>query len=193
MKVASLAEIIPGFVFRSGLNHDPQGRIAVVQASSINGESLVLDLGSLRRTNEGPDRAKAFAQVGDILIASRGSATAGFKAAVLTCGDVPVLASSSVYILRPTSKRALPEYLALYINSALGQTQLAQLLVGGVTRAVRRADIEGFDLPIPDLSTQELLVKLHMNTQEQAKILHRRNTLNASIFEGTLQIAGKEL
>ncbi len=193
MNITSVADIIPGFVFRGPVIDQPSGQVYVVQASNINGSSLLLDFASLKRIDDAPERANAYVEPYDVLIAARGSYTIGFKAAVLPESRLPVLASSSVYILRPRTKQILPQYLALYINSKRGQTQLAQFLVGGVTRAVRRADIENFELPVPDLTAQKLLVELHGNTQEQADLLRRRTEINTNVFEGALRIAAKEL
>lgn len=190
MNIESFAQIIPGFAFRDAIQESPNGKVFVVQASNIDGRSLSVNPDTCKRTEDAPMRSGSFLNPNDVLISARGSASAGFKAAVFRGHKSPVIASATVYILRINANSfILPEYLALYINSKEGQSQLARLLVGGVTRSVRRKDIEGFDVPIPEVVTQSNLVKLSINIQQQQQLLKQKTSLGESILNGAIHLA----
>lgn len=186
--IKEVAEIIPGYVFRGAIEDNSLGNTAVIQASHIDGRALMADPESFKRIVNAPERSRAFLEPGDVLIAARGSATGGFKSVVFPRYEKPVIASSSVYIIRLKPEAGIsPEFLSTYLNSDNGQVDIMKKVVGGVTRAVRGKDIEDLELSIPTIVEQETLVGFRKNIQEQERLLRERIVLTSRIFEGALQ------
>jgi restriction endonuclease S subunit len=98
----------------------------------------------------------------------------------------PVVASSSVYILRLRGCEVAAEYLALYLNSLQAQADFLRLSTSGSIRSLLKSHLVDLEIPIPSVTQQNELVSLCLNIEKQKQLLERKIYLVNSIFDGTL-------
>jgi len=189
--IKKLAEIKSGHSFRTAIKDTVFGPILVVQSVNIESRSLVIDSNELKAISKDdcPAGESSYLQPNDVIITARGSARGSFKAAVFQSCDKPVIASSSVYILRlKNTEKILPAYLALYLSSQAGNAELAKVMTGGAIRTVLKKDIADVLVPIPDTATQKILIQLYQNIQAQEAQLSKKIKINNKILQGALQL-----
>ena len=113
MKLKDTVLIISGYTFRTALSEGKSGNIAVVQAKNIAPGVPITRETELPKVSLEQKVLKATIQDGDVLLASRGTMTGGFKAALVTDPAQNMIAASSAYILRPDAKIISAAYLAV--------------------------------------------------------------------------------
>jgi len=179
-KISLISEIFAGYTFRVPIK-GVIGGLSVLQAKNIT-ENILIEAAELTRIERNTSHTKAFAQSGDIAIGSRGI----FRSGVIRT-DHDVLASSSVYLLRIKDKASiLPEYLAVYLNSAAGQKKLAHVLTTGTIRTLKKKDLEDIEIPVPSVDRQSHIVRLALNIKTQNELLKRKAAIQKNILHGIL-------
>lgn len=94
---------------------------------------------------------------GDVLFAAKG--TKNF-ATVFENFNEPSVASTSFFVLRPTDKKVLPDYLAWFLNSHSTQTLLKGQAIGTSIPSISKQVLENLEIPIPDIKTQKAIVEI---------------------------------
>lgn len=175
----NIAEVITGYTFRTALQTRESGSLSVLQAKNIS-DSLSIHAESLDQINFECSRSRAIFHAGDVIISSRG----GFRAGVLNSGDFQnIVAASSVFILRLKTDKVLPEFLAVFLNSLVGQKQLNEKATGAVINTILRKDLENIRIPIPDPRKQERIVQLYQANKKLQEALARKMKLINNINE----------
>lgn len=181
-----VADVLPGYAFRGAIHDNRSGGFCVAQASNIDANQLYLESDNLKRVDDAPVRAKAFLEEGDVLIASRTSMTGGFKSCVFEGYDRPVIATSSTFIIRPDESVVTSEYLCIFLNSVMGQSELNRDTSGSYIKALLRKQLITISIPILELKEQKILADLSRNTSEQNTLLERKIQINQNILQGAL-------
>ncbi len=186
--IAEISEIISGHSFRGPIVEDMYGSVAILQASNIGGQSLDIGTDHLKSISTMPPRAVSILQEGDVVLVARSSALSGMKAAVFKGYHKPVIATSSVTIIRPRPlSTVLPEYLVLYVNSQLGQSALSAYARGSTIQTILKRDLEAVRIPLPSLEKQENIVQLYINIQKQERIIERQSEIKQNIINATFK------
>lgn len=180
-----IAEVLSGYAFRGAIVDNPFGTLCVAQASNIDGNQLHLDTENLKKIDEVPARTSAYLEEGDVIIASRTSMTGGFKACVFAGYERQVIASSSVLIIRPSAD-VTSEYLSIYLNSTMGQTELNRDTSGSYVKALLRKQLLIVQIPVPSMVEQETLASLSENASSQNKLLEQKIQIHRNILQGAL-------
>ena len=170
-----------GFSFRGAISPREDGDLLVVQAKNIFADSEIDKLAQLARTDSSLVGNAMRLKKGDVLLTTRSVGRGGFKASV--CGDVDqnTIASSSICIIRITDSGMLPQYLALYLNSAAGQVAISRSSFGSVVHALHLRHIRNLEIPIPELETQRHLMGLLQSTRLHEHLLERKKELFQAI------------
>ena len=177
INIENIANVIIGYTFRGAILEHKEGALYVIQARNIT-DQLVLTEQFLTKTKLETSHTKAFAQDGDVVISARGS----FKSAVLRSSK-KIIASSSVYLLRlKANSQILPEFLAISLNSSMGQKDIAQIATGAAIKLMLRKDLEEISMPVLPLSQQERVIALYQNIKQQQNLSERRNELHKNIM-----------
>lgn len=179
--LGKIAQIQTGYTFRSSMESDSNGNVNVIFSKHVQ-DDLHLKLKDTSLFSLDISHSTAFVEKGDIVFASRGK----FRAAVVNSVQ-PLLASSSVFIIRVTSKKVLSEYLALYLNSLSSQKYFEQLSTTTLIATITKSALADTKISVPNLATQKNIVSLFLNIQEQKKLLTKQATLTQSLFESVLQ------
>ncbi len=92
---------------------------------------------------------------------------------------LPIIAASSLYIIRVSSDAVLPDYLALWFNSALGQTRLDSLHIGAVIKNITKSALQDLEIEIPSLAAQQDAVHLSWLSKQAQSLYTRQAQLKA--------------
>jgi restriction endonuclease S subunit len=108
---------------------------------------------------------------GDVLFAAKG--TKNF-AAVFENHNEPSVASTSFFVLRPTDKKVLPDYLAWFLNSHTTQTFLKGQAIGTSIPSISKHVLENLEIAVPGIEIQKAILKI-------TKLQNREKALNQKI------------
>ena len=181
-KIKQIVDVITGYTFRGAIQESHDSSLFVLQAKNIEKDTLSINVSDLVAAVCDTSHTKAFIKPNDVVISNKGV----FRSAVVR-SNKKILASSSVYILRvKDTKLVLPEYLALYLNSPIGQQKLNHLMTGAAIKYILRKDIENINIHLISLEGQRKLVDLYYNISTQINLLERKCNIIKNIVNGTL-------
>lgn len=180
-RLEQLAEIISGFTFRKSTKLHGQ-TVRLIQANNVRKHLIIspqdLDFITLGFTNQNATTKK-----GDVILTSRGS----FRAGVID-SDKSIVATSSVFILRPKTDNIQSKFLAIYLNSSFGQLELLQISSGGSIPSLFKNHLLKLKVPVVSLEKQQLIIDFFENTQKQKQLLTHKINLIDEVFEASLDL-----
>lgn len=145
----------------------PAGVVRVIQIKDIDDDQR-LHAADLTPVRIDADPEKYDARQGDVLFLSRGHR---LFATAITEPIRDTVATGYFFILRPTTDKVLPRYLAWYINQPPFQGVLRTHMKGTHQPLVARKDIENLEVEIPPLATQGAIVALDELRLEESRLL----------------------
>jgi len=171
MKLSAVADVQMGYSFRSRLEHDPEGTVAVVQMKDID-ETNLLHIGQATRVVLPLGKSHHFLRAGDVLFRSRGRSH-GAALVPETIGT-SVLAAPML-LIRP--RRVLPAYLSWYLNASTTQAQLAARSEGTSVRMISAEALKELDIPLPSPIVQQRIVRAATLADQEQRLMARIATL----------------
>ncbi|WP_222612697.1 restriction endonuclease subunit S domain-containing protein [Undibacterium rugosum] len=123
-------------------------------------------------------RRDDFLQVGDILVAARGSRNyAALIDSTLTITGKNAVAAPQFFIVRITAANLLPEYLCWFLNQPPSQRYFELNAEGTLTKAIKRNALDDIPIAVPDLARQQAIVGLANTLQQELRLIEqlRRN------------------
>jgi restriction endonuclease S subunit len=176
MKIRNCCNIRIGHAFRERLIHVPKGKIMVVQPRNILPEGIIFE-------NDEPLRVDITSfkplQSGDVLLVNRG------RFAAIVCnlsGPEPWITTSSVLVLSIYDPSVLPEYVALYINSVIGQKKLKQYLEHTTVPFISAKNLGNMDIQIPSIERQKELITFEESVMRYNRLTNRKHELLKEIL-----------
>lgn len=140
-----------GYPFRSRLEHDAMGAIAVVQMKDIDDASL-LHVEDAVRVDLADVKEHHLIRPGDLIFRSRGRT----NTVALVSAIGPAVLAAPMLLIRPIA--VLPAYLRWYINLPATQAALADRAEGTSVRMISKASLEALEIPVPSRLRQQLIV-----------------------------------
>jgi hypothetical protein len=171
MKLSAVADVQMGYSFRSRLEHDPEGTVAVVQMKDID-ETNLLHIGQATRVVLPLGKSHHFLRAGDVLFRSRGRSHGA--ALVPEAIGTSVLAAPML-LIRP--RRVLPAYLSWYLNASTTQAQLAARSEGTSVRMISAEALKELDIPLPSPIVQQRIVRAAALADQEQRLMARIATL----------------
>lgn len=184
--LSQLSEIRGGYSFRSGLRHQDDGPIGVLQIKDIK-NSAEVDAASLTRMIWSLPGDPPLLQAGDIVLPARGE---HYPAAVVRT-DASLVASSQLYVLKPDPRRVLTDYLCWYLNQSDARSYILKNRAGTSIPMLSVAALGALPVPVPSLQTQRRIADLHHLWQREYALTQqlletRRKTLDG-VFHQLLE------
>lgn len=167
MNLGGLAEVQMGYPFRSRLEHDPQGDVAVIQMKDIDDANL-LHAEEAIRVALPTGKTHHLLRAGDLLFRSRGRSNG---AALVAEGIDPAVLAAPMLLIRP--HKVLPAYLCWYINAPATQAQLAALAEGTSVRMISAEALKSFSIPVPPLDEQRHIAEAAALAEQEQTLLAR--------------------
>lgn len=111
---------------------------------------------------------------GDVLFAAKG--TKNF-AAVYENHNEPSVASTSFFVIRPTHKKVLPQFLAWFLNNHSTQTLLKGQAIGTSIPSISKQVLENLEIPVPNIKTQKAIVEISKLRNKEKSLKQKIETL----------------
>ncbi len=94
---------------------------------------------------------------GDVLFAAKGAKN---FAAVFENHNEPSVASTSFFVIRPTEKKVLPQYLAWFLNNHTTQTFLKAQAIGTSIPSISKQVLENLEITVPNIEIQKAILQI---------------------------------
>ncbi len=111
---------------------------------------------------------------GDVLFAAKG--TKNF-ATVFENHNEPSVASTSFFVIRPTDKKLLPQYLAWVLNSPTTQILLKGQAIGTSIPSISKQVLENLEIAIPSIDTQKAILQITKLRNKEKSLKQKIETL----------------
>lgn len=156
-RISEIAEVASGVYLQTA----PYGEVAYLQIKDLLSESPEK---TASKVTLSPKNERYLLAKGDLLFAGKGTT---YLCKVFDL-DIPAIASTTLYIIRLTSKDVLPEYLCWYLNQPSVMAAMKAQQVGSGTPLIRKQVVEDFEIPVPDIDIQRQIVELaQLQTREK--------------------------
>lgn len=188
VRLKDIAEIKSGYSFRDAIEYQESGNTLVLQAQNINDHIYLTETSNLTKINFNAKSGTNFLRNNDILIATRVYRNSNIKSAIYKSSVQNVIATSSCFIIRvKVNTEILPDFIAVYLNSFYGQTELKKSVLGSSVQMLTRPSLEDILLPIPEIQTQLKVIDFAQNTKLQIQLLERKMTLTKNTTDALIK------
>lgn len=167
MNIGELAEVQMGYPFRSRLEHDPQGDVAVIQMKDIDDANL-LHAEEAIRVALPKSKTHHLLRAGDLMFRSRGRSNG---AAQVLEGIGPAVLAAPMLLIRP--RKLLPAYLCWYLNTPATQSKLAALAAGTSVQMISAEALKTLEVPLPSPSMQQRIAEAATLAEQEQSLLAR--------------------
>lgn len=164
VRLADVAEVRTGYSFRGKIDHDPGGRIAVIQMRDI-GDAGQVDTKRCIHIKEEPAFRRHLLQPGDVVMQARGST---FPAGTVDA-SFHGIAAFGLHVLRP-SVEVLSPYLAWVLNQSTTQGAINAMTRGTRVPFLSKSNLGDLHIPLPARQTQGQIVEVAQLQQRAAHI-----------------------
>lgn len=142
------------------------GNVPFLQLRQFNDEGMLFinDADSIKLNEKIKPH---FLKNGDVLFVAKGNRLFAW---CYIDKNIPTVASSSFFVLRPNTKKIHPEYLAAILNAP--QTKAALIQLGGGTNifSIRKSELAAFQIPILPMDQQIKVASLATFHQQQVQL-----------------------
>lgn len=186
--LAIIAEVRMGYSFRSRLEADAQGDVAVIQMKDIDDANLLHPEGLVRV--QMPDlKERHLVQAGDLLFRSRGVTN---SAALVGGGLGRAVLAAPMLLIRPQSEVVEPAYLQWFINHPSTQATLAAQAAGTSVKMIGKGALDQLKVVLPPLEKQRRIVEVAQLVSREATLLEELRGRRKALLEGILLRSAEE-
>lgn len=156
--LGQVADIRSGYVFRSGMEHDPDGNVRVVGMKDLRIDADV-DWRDVTRIHSKLDLTDYLLRNEDILFTVRGTR---FYGVFVNGIDGQTIASHHLFHIRVRDRDIVrPAFLAWWMNRAEAQRYYAEHAMGQTAlRGLRRPDMMNLPLHLPAMVKQDEIIRI---------------------------------
>jgi len=162
-----IAAIHMGYSFRSRLESEKTGTVAVIQMKDLTDENIV-NCDNLAYVDMDNFNENHFVRIGDLIFRSRSLSS---TSAILATDPGPAILSSPLLKIRITDPSVMPEYLNWYISQLPAQIFFASHARGTTQKMINKESLETLELDVPPLEKQKAIVALAALADEEQRIL----------------------
>jgi restriction endonuclease S subunit len=131
-----------------------QEGVPFLRIADVSRRRFSLDSVQYISGKQAEEEKRASVRTGDVLISRSG--TLGLTVAIPAYLEGAIFGSYFIRA-RPDDKRVVPKYLALFMNSLAGQTQVERLNTGAIQTNLTIPAIESIQVPLPPLEVQKAI------------------------------------
>ena len=170
--------ISSGYSFRGKIKAFPNGNLRVIQLKDMeNGYTTIGD--ACIFIDEHSVKDKYFLKSGDILFVSKGANN--FASVFQPKDAIPSVASSVFYVIKVDPSKAIPDFVAWYINQNPVQHYFQTNAMGTYSLNINRETVENIPVQLPSLQIQEKIAKVAQLAQQEqyiyTQLKEKRNQL----------------
>lgn len=175
MQIGDLAEVQMGYPFRSRVEHDPAGNVAVIQMKDIDDDAQLRPAQTIK-VYLPKGKNHHLLRAGDLLFRSRGLSNG---VALVSEGIGQAVLAAPMLLIRPNG--VLPEYLCWYLNAPATQAQLASLAEGTSVRMISAEALKALEVPLPSAAVQQRIAQAAALAGQEQALLSRIATLRQTL------------
>lgn len=180
--LTDIAEVRMGYSFRSRLETDAEGDVAVIQMKDIDDANLFHPEG-LARIQMPDMKDRHLVQEGDLLFRSRGMTN---SAALVGGGLGRAVLAAPMLLIRPKTEIVEPAYLQWFINHPATQAVLAGQAAGTAVKMISKGVLDDLVVALPPLERQLLIVEVAQLASREAALLEELRGRRKALLEGIL-------
>ncbi|MYB59052.1 MAG: restriction endonuclease subunit S [Gemmatimonadetes bacterium] len=166
-KLKDIALVQMGLSFRSRIEPDAHGNMAVIQMRDLT-EDNKLDHSNLTTININDINERHLVKYKDLVFRSRGKTT---TATIIDKALSRTIIAAPLFLIRVTSKNVLSEYLCWFINLSSSQAFLHSRATGTAMTMIGKSALDALEIPLPNLETQEQIVALADLLNEEQRLM----------------------
>ncbi len=171
-----------GYSFRSRLETDAEGDVAVIQMKDIDDANLLHSEGLARIQMPGL-KDRHLVQEGDLLFRSRGMT----NSAALVGRDIGrAVLAAPMLLIRPRTEIVEPAYLQWYINHPATQAVLAGQAAGTAVKMIGKGVLDGLEVALPPVDRQQRIVEVAQLASREAALLEELKGRRKALIDGIL-------
>ncbi len=177
-----IAEVRMGYSFRSRLEVDAEGDVAVIQMKDIDDSNLLHPEGLARI--QMPDlKDRHIVQEGDLMFRSRGES----NSTSLVGGSLGrAVLAAPMMLIRLKVDAVEPAYLQWFINQPTTQAALASQAAGTAVKMIGKAALEQLEVAVPPLDDQRRIVEIGQLAAREAQLMRELMGRRKALIEGIL-------
>lgn len=180
--LTDIAEVRMGYSFRSRLETDAEGDVAVIQMKDIDDTNLLHPEG-LARVQMPDLKDRHLVQERDLLFRSRGMTN---SAALAGGGLGRAVLAAPMLLIRPKTEIVEPAYLQWFINHPATQAVLSGQAAGTAVKMIGKSVLDGLVVALPPLDRQRLIVEIAQLASREAALLQELRERRKALLEGIL-------
>lgn len=180
MVLGELADIQMGYAFRSRLEADPAGQVAVIQMKDID-DANMLHAERAVRVSLPSVRPHHLLQPGDIVFRSRGRSNG---AALVREGIGVAILAAPMLLVR--SRGLLPDYLCWFLNQPATQATLERLAAGTSVLMISAEALRALDVPAPSAAIQRRIADAAVLADREQSLMQRIADLRKRVTDQLL-------
>ncbi len=170
MRLDQICQFQSGYTARGRLEPLPEGGQLAMQLRDLRDDGFV-NLSEMQRFVLDLQGDRYTLKTGDVVFRSRGQPNQAYV--MPHSMSEPIVALLPLIILRPHPYLVTPEYLAWAINQPDAQRQIDAEAQGQTLRMIPKGSLEGITIPVPDIPTQRIIVKVAELAAREATLLHQ--------------------
>lgn len=180
--LASISEVRMGYSFRSRLEVDAEGDVAVIQMKDID-ESNLLHPEGLAHIQMPDLKERHLVQQGDLMFRSRGGSN---SVSLVAASLGRAVLAAPMMLIRPKAKAIDPAYLQWFINQPTTQNLLSSQAEGTAVKMISKAAIEQLPVAVPSLADQRRIVEIGQLAAREADLMKELMDRRKALIEGIL-------
>ena len=160
----------------------PYGPVAYLQVGQFNDDGRMVN--EVDEYIDPSEKTEAhLLKDGDVLFVGKGNRLFAW---CYRKTDMPVVASSIFFVLRPDASLIYPEYLSAILNAPQSKAAFQQIGAGTNIFSLRKSELSAFEIPLPTMQRQKKIAavaQLHQQEIELAQqlIVQKQNIYTAVI------------
>lgn len=117
---------------------------------------------------------KHFLKAGDVLFAAKGNKN---FATVFEDHNEPSVASTSFFVIRPTDKKVMSQYLAWFLNNHSTQALLKGQAIGTSIPSISKQVLENLEITVPNIEIQKVILQINKLRNKEKSLKQKIETL----------------
>lgn len=170
MALSDICHIHSGYTARTKLAPALRGGLQALQLRDVTADTEFV-VPEVQRYDLSAAAERFHVVDGDLIFRSRGEPNT--VAVVRSSLADPIVVVAPLMILRPDTRKLLPDYLAWYINRPETQRALSGEAQGTSVRMISVAALENLEIAVPDLATQRQIIELNALGQLEERLLQQ--------------------
>ncbi len=181
--LGEIAEVKMGVSFRTRLEPDPEGELAVIQMKDIDDTNLLHTEDLIRVREPEYKKESHFVKKGDLLFRSRGLTN---TTSLIATDLQPTVLAAPMMVIRVKKNIIKPVYLQWFLNLPSTQATLAKRAEGTSVRMLSKATLDALEVPVPPLMRQKEIVELANLAAEEERLTQELLKQRQRFIEGFL-------